>query len=91
MKTSEVGGKQAVNGSLQAVNGSIGPMRRQTAPGAACKLCLLRLKPRPQKRSFCSDRHRLLYWAAGEILVEWKKGRADGLRDIIRELGKVKR
>jgi hypothetical protein len=81
MKTSVMDSKQAVNAPL-------------TAAGAAidtCKFCRLRLKPKAQPRRFCSSRHRLLFWAAGEILVEWKKGRADGLRDIIQELVKVKR
>jgi hypothetical protein len=81
MRTSVTSSKQAVNAPLTPAGGAID----------TCKLCGLRLKPKEQPRRFCSSRHRLLFWAAGEILVEWKKGRAPGLTDIIRKLAKEKR
>jgi len=86
MRTSVTDEKQAVNGLLTAAGGEIG--RDSTLE--TCKFCRLKLKPRAQPRRFCSDRHRLLFWAAGEILVEWKKGRAGGLREIIRVIAEEK-
>jgi len=57
-----------------------------------CETCetefkpLNRPKPRRRKR-FCSDRCRLLSWTARELLKAYQEGRADGLSDIISELG----
>src|SRR4030042_573433 len=38
------------------------------------------------KQKFCSSRCRLLYWAAGEIIKEWRAGSASGLVKLLREL-----
>ena len=86
MRTLATDEKQAVNGPLTAGRSEIG--RDSTLE--TCKFCRLKLRPKAQPRRFCSDRHRLLFWAAGEILVEWKKGRAGGLREIIRVIAEEK-
>lgn len=66
---------------------------RPTHP--TCETCkskfrpLSKLKPRRRKRRFCSDRCRLLAWAAQELLKAYQEGRASGLGDILGELRKL--
>jgi len=57
-----------------------------------CETCETEFKPlnKPKlrrRKRFCSDRCRLLSWAARELLKAYQEGRADGLNDIIGELG----
>jgi len=40
---------------------------------------------RPKQR-FCSNRCRLLYWAANEVVQEYLAGNADGLGELLRKL-----
>lgn len=54
-----------------------------------CSTCGLKFRSKRRRitdKAFCSDRCRLLYWAAGEIIREWKAGHAEGLRAVIEEL-----
>jgi len=53
-----------------------------------CLFCEKRLPPGNHRRKFCSEKCRLLYWAAGEILKAYRAGKADGLRGIIKELSR---
>jgi len=66
------------------------PQKRVNAKSEiSCSTCGRKFRSkrrRKAERAFCSPRCRLLFWAAGEILEEWKAGRADGLRDLVREL-----
>jgi hypothetical protein len=82
---------------LTAVNASnLKPQGRTTgaAPGrpseavnaSACLFCKVTLPASRQRVRFCSPRHRLLFWAAGEIVRECSAGRARGLRDLIERL-----
>jgi len=57
-----------------------------------CEACETEFKPlnKPKlrrRKRFCSDRCRLLSWAARELLKAYQEGRADGLYDIITEIG----
>lgn len=52
----------------------------------ACPYCLAEIKPGKRGRRFCTPRHRLLYWAAGEIVKEYQAGRAEGLKVLIKRL-----
>jgi endogenous inhibitor of DNA gyrase (YacG/DUF329 family) len=61
----------------------------QKSVNAKCSTCGAEFESKARKKTdnaFCSPRCRLLFWTAGQILMEWKAGRADGLREIIREL-----
>jgi len=51
-----------------------------------CKLCEREFRALTQKGEFCSSRCRLLFWAAGEIVKEFRTGRANGLKNLIQEL-----
>jgi hypothetical protein len=57
--------------------------RAELKPKAVCSCCQRKYRaPRP-KQKFCSNRCRLLYWAACEIARQFQAGKANGLRDII--------
>ena len=60
-----------------------------------CKTCGAELEPESgrefgSRRQYCSDRCRLLSWAARELLEAYREGRASGLGDIISELGRLR-
>jgi len=54
----------------------------------SCRCCRRPLARAAQK--FCSPRHRLLFWAAKEILKAYCAGQADGLQEIVAELAEVR-
>jgi len=56
-----------------------------------CDTCLSSLLPLKRERHFCSDKCRLLHWALKEIIKEFKAGKANGLKGLIKELAEVKR
>jgi endogenous inhibitor of DNA gyrase (YacG/DUF329 family) len=58
-----------------------------------CKTCGAEFKSKsgPRKREFCSDRCRLLHWAAREVIKAFRAGQAKGLQGIIAELAEVRR
>ena len=41
------------------------------------------------KQKFCSNRCRLLFWAAGEIVREFQAGNADGLKETVKKIAKL--
>ena len=51
-----------------------------------CKTCEREIKSGNSKKEFCHDRCRLLHWAVGKLVKEYKAGRANGLRSLIKEL-----
>jgi hypothetical protein len=55
-----------------------------------CKVCKAKLGPKNvgkgRRREFCSDRCRLLFWAARKLLDAVRAGHAPGLSEIFREL-----
>jgi hypothetical protein len=56
-----------------------------------CYLCLTcehRFKPKGKKQ-FCSSKCRLLYWALKALLEAVRKGKANGLRGLIKELSEA--
>jgi predicted RNA-binding protein YlxR (DUF448 family) len=61
-----------------------GRLRVNVAPNT-CKVCLTKFKPKPSlnKREFCSDRCRLLFWAMNQIVKASHDGRASGLQELI--------
>jgi hypothetical protein len=59
----------------------------RTSSGS-CLCCLKSFSPIRIKQKFCSSRCRLLYWAAGEIIKEWRAGSASGLTDLMQEMDK---
>ena len=56
---------------------------------SVCACCLVELHAKKPDQRFCSSRCRLLYWAAGALLGAFRAGRADGLKDRIRELSEA--
>jgi hypothetical protein len=48
-----------------------------------CRFCLKRFKPKSRLNRFCESRHRLLFWAAGELVKEIAAGKAAGIRDVL--------
>jgi hypothetical protein len=53
---------------------------------ALCSCCRAELTASKQAKRFCSERCRLLSWAAGELLKAIREGRAEGMIDLIREM-----
>jgi hypothetical protein len=53
-----------------------------------CGFCLKRFRPKQASQRFCGARCRLLFWAAGEIVKDLEAGKADGIREAIRDLGR---
>lgn len=51
-----------------------------------CQTCEGRFKRKKKRQKFCSDRCRLLFWAATTLIKEYKAGRINGLRSLLREL-----
>lgn len=49
----------------------------------ACLSCQRNFDQTRPKQKFCSNRCRLLYWAAREIMREYSAGNAAGLRELI--------
>src|SRR4030042_301948 len=52
----------------------------------SCWCCRRGLRLMRKKKKFCWSRCRLLYWAAGEIIKEWRAGSASGLVKLMREI-----
>jgi hypothetical protein len=78
----------AENNPLTLCSAKISPKRGRDP----CRYCKGKNKAlTAHERKFCSARHRLLFWAAGEIVKDFQGGRADGLRDIIERLRKARR
>ena len=72
-----------------AVSGSIGYH-------PTCKTCRAELEPESgrefgSRRQYCSDRCRLLSWAARKLLKAYGEGHADGLGDVVDELRRLER
>jgi len=51
-----------------------------------CQTCEGSFKPKKKGRIFCSDRCRLLHWAAATLVKEYKAGRINGLKSLLRKL-----
>ena len=51
-----------------------------------CQVCRQNVKGKRKGKKFCSDRCRLLFWAASTLVKEYKAGNVNGLRDLIKEL-----
>ena len=65
-------------------------MAANPAVNAKCRYCGSKLKadgPR-RDRGFCGARHRLLFWALGEIVKDFKAGQAEGIREAIQNLSR---
>jgi hypothetical protein len=79
----------AQNPCVNARRGAIiaGSGSRVALPGKGSCLCCYKnfaiIRPR---QKFCSNRCRLLYWAAREIQREYSVGNASGLRDVFEKL-----
>ena len=52
-------------------------------PCLSCQKNFSQIRP---KQKFCSNRCRLLYWAAREIIREYSAGNAAGLREMIEKI-----
>jgi len=72
----------ARRGAILAVSES-----KAALPGKRSCLCCRKSFAiiRPRKK-FCSNRCRLLYWAAKEIQKEYSAGNASGLRDVLERM-----
>jgi len=81
--------KIAQNPSVNACRGKNSSRSESKAGLMRDKVCLCcwrtMSKIRP-KQKFCSSRCRLLYWATGEILREYRAGNADGLRKMLKRI-----
>jgi len=51
-----------------------------------CLSCQKKFDQIRPKQKFCSNRCRLLYWAAREIIREYSAGNAAGLREMIEKI-----
>lgn len=51
-----------------------------------CLCCQRKYRTSRLKQKFCSNRCRLLYWAAGEIAKQFQAGKANGLLAILSSL-----
>lgn len=51
-----------------------------------CQTCEGSFKPKKKRQIFCSDRCRLLHWAASTLVKEYKAGNINGLRGLLQEL-----
>ena len=51
-----------------------------------CTTCTKEIKSKNLRKKFCSDKCRLLRWAVSILVEEYKDGKLNGLRDLIREL-----
>lgn len=74
------------------VNGSTRPDPAYGGYHPTCETCKAEFKPlngpgSKRRKRFCSDRCRLLHWAARELTKAYQEGRADGLCDVVSELG----
>lgn len=54
----------------------------------ACSCCAKEFQALHSRQKFCSNRCRLLYWAARKVVEEHLAGNAPGIREI---LGKLRR
>jgi endogenous inhibitor of DNA gyrase (YacG/DUF329 family) len=79
----------AQNPFVNARRGEISAGSNPMAASRIKKACLYCCKDftvvMPRQR-FCSNRCRLLYWAAGEIMNDYRSGRAKGLREVVKRL-----
>ncbi len=77
-----LGGHTALlTGSGRAISGN-------TMSATRCQVCL---GPVDKGKKLCSPRCRMVKWGANALLEAWREGRADGLRDIVRQITGVKR
>jgi endogenous inhibitor of DNA gyrase (YacG/DUF329 family) len=83
----EIGQKHIVNARRAAIS-SMFKKRSMDRIRRACSCCGKEFCVIRPKQRFCSSRCRLLYWAAGEIVKEYRAGNAQGLRKIIGNLGR---
>lgn len=72
--------KTLLTGRREAISGN-------TMSATRCPVCL---GPVGQGKKICSPHCRLVKWAVKALEKALKEGRADGLRDIIRELTEIK-
>jgi len=66
----------------------------QNSVNAKCSTCEGQFRSRRRVRTekgFCSARCRLLHWAALALVEAHREGKAEGLRDILKELEEVNR
>jgi len=62
----------------------------QKAAAAKCACCNGEFRKKWKWQECCSRECQLVYLAARKVLKAYRAGRADGLRDVIHELTKVK-
>jgi hypothetical protein len=55
----------------------------------SCPTCLSSFRPKKHNQKFCSDKCRIASWAANRFLKVFKAGKANGLRELIKELSKA--
>jgi hypothetical protein len=70
------------------VNTRISNDLNATKPIISCLCCESALGNGNPRKRFCRGKCRILYWAIQEIIKEFKAGKANGLREFIKELAK---
>ena len=55
----------------------------------SCPVCLSSFRRKKHNQKVCSEKCRITSWAANRFLKEFKAGRANGLRELIKELSKA--
>lgn len=70
------------------VNGHLSHDLSQAKP-AACLCCESPLEGNNSRKKFCCGKCRMFYWIMEEIIKEFKAGRANGLRGLIKELSEA--
>ena len=58
-------------------------------PEKACLCCGKKFRPKKPWQDFCQPKCKLISWCANRFLKAFKAGKADGLRDIIKELSEA--
>jgi hypothetical protein len=88
LRVSRTSEKGVVNDTKNRKDGSL---CLNVAPNT-CKVCLTKFEPKPSlnKREFCSDRCRLIYWVLRKTSEALRAGLADGVRGLISELAGIR-
>jgi len=58
-------------------------------PEKGCLCCGRNFSPKKSWQDFCQPECKLISWCANRFLSAFKAGKANGLRDIIKELSKA--